>query len=557
MWQGLGVNYKGARANWPADATYLKSVGVTTIRPSLSSFPNSAYTAGSQGEVIGSIEWWRQCAEYFQSQGFIVVYGIARVTGVSGTFDATAWATYRANVLADAAYNQSIGFEPDFYQIGNEIEGIINNTTYTQTQLISDLKTLATDLQPYISANTKLVYSTYDLSSTMFDNWVSDGRGDIDVLGGNVYAQTSTNGKGFIFGDMGRLGLMIKTFGAEHFILTEFGITGNAAEYAAARQSNRARIMKHIYAGIRELGFTTAIAYSYVGYLNGDNDFALKNTDGTFDVQWGILLNDGGKSHLVTVGGETKEVHEAKALAPAKTAVATAKTVVTIPARRVYAIGKGNFTAMHLTPVDMTPLRLGTTFDFSVVFRGKLRKKTATGDTSSHTIARCDYNNGTNLGYIFQVTASSGRLRVLSGSTTYDSAVISGIYDADVEIILTLTGSTLRGYVNGVLVTWFTSGTTTQTITRKDNAGNNNNFFLAENGAASSTAGGVRGQIHEIMSVRRALSQAEIDALGEDEYPSDLDIRYDFTRGAGRWVADLSGNNNHGLMANENWRVFI
>lgn len=554
MWNGIGVNYKGAEANWPTDAAYLKRVGVTTIRPNLSSFPNSPYTAGSLPDTVGSIEWWRKCAAYFKSQGFKVVYGVARVSGVSGTFDATAWATYRANVLADVIYLQSIGFEVDYYQMGNEIEGIINNTTYVQTQLISDLKALATDLRPYLSENTQLLYSTYDLNATMFNNWISAGLGDIDVLGGNVYAQTGSNGKGFIFGDMSRLGIMIKTFGADRFILTEFGITGNAVEYAAARQSNRARIMKHIYAGIRELGFKTAIVYSYVGYLNGDNDFALKNTDGTFDVQWGMLLNDGGQSNIATVGGETKYVHEIKVQAPAKAPVTTVKTPVTIPSRRVYAIGKGNFTAMHLTPVDMTPLRLGTTFDFTFVFRGKLRKKTATGDTSSHTLARCDYNNGLNQGYLFQVTASSGRLRVLAGNTTYDSN-IQTLYDIDVEIVFTLSGTTLMGYVNGVAVVWFTSGATTQPITRKSDAGNNLNYFLAENGAASSTAGGVRGQIHEILTLRRALSQGEIDDLGADVYPEDLDIRYDFTRGAGRWVADLSGNNNHGLMANENWRT--
>lgn len=549
MWEGLGVNYKSSQVNWAADAVYFKKLGIKTIRPSLSSFPNSPYTAGSEGNVIGSIEWWRQCAIFFQSQGFEVVYGIARTFGISGTFDAAAWAIYRANVIADAIYNKSIGFEPEYYQIGNEIEGIINNTTYTQTQLIADLKTLATDLKPYISPKTKLLYSTYDLGSTMFNNWISAGLGDLDVLAGNVYSQVGANGRNFIFGDMGRLGIMLKNFGRDRFILTEFGIDGNATQYNQAPEYNRNYVMRHIYAGLRELDFKLAVVYNYVGYLNGDNDFALKNTNGTFDIQWGVLTSDGGNSSITNTGGDVSDI---RGLSPSRTNVTVARTLRSQSTRPVFLDARGNFAPMNCTPSDQNALRIGSSSDFSVVFRGVLFPKTAQGNTSSHTIARSEFLFASNLGYLFQVTNSTGRLRVLVGSTTFDSNAGVVPYDTEVTIVFTITGSTLRGYVNGNLVTWFTSGATTQPITRNNGDPNNLNWFFAETGGVGTGTGGVMGKVYEVMSVKSALSQTQINQLIAGNYPA-FDIRYSFTRGAGRWVADLSGNNNHGLIGVELW----
>lgn len=551
MWSGLGVNYKSSQANWDNDIAYFKSIGLTTIRPSLSSFPNSAYTPGSDAAVVGSIEWWRTCAARFENNGFTVVYGIARATGVSGTFDATAWATYRANVLADAAYNQSIGFALDYYQIGNEIEGIINNTTYTQTQLIADLKQLATDVKAVYPLANKIIYSTYDLSGTMFNNWISAGLGDIDVLGGNVYAQTGSNGRSFIFGDMGKLSLMLDTFGADRFILTEFGIDGNATQYNATSQTRRLYNMRHIYAGIRELGFTQAIAYSYVGYLNQDNDFALKNTDGTFDVQWDVLLTDNGRRTFSNVDGVTSDASSLRVQSGDRTVAGTRSDRVLSP-YPVYFKPMGNMSTNTIAPVDTTPLKIGSSSDFSISFKGRLRAKTTPGNTSSHTIARCDYSNGNNKGYLFQVTNSTGRLRVLVGNTTYDSDAGLVPYDTDVVIKFTMTGTTLMGYVNGVAVTWFPGSTGSKTIVRQDGDNNALIWFGAETGGVGSAVGGVQGRIYELMSYKGLWDSEELAGIEEGITPR-VDIHYKFTRGLGRYVADLSGNLNHGLMGVESW----
>jgi hypothetical protein len=550
MWSGLGVNYKSSQANWASDIAYFKRIGLTTIRPHLSGFPTGTYTPGSEIAIVGSIDWWRTCAQTFVDEGFTVVHGVAREPAAVGAFTADVWETHRTKVLQDAAYCQSLGLALHTYQIGNEIEGRIDGTTLTQTQLIANLKSLAAEVKAVYPLAQKIGYSAYDPGGTFLDLWISAGLGDLDVLGLNLYAQTTASGSGFIFGDMAKLGKMIKAFGPDRVNLTEFGIDANATQYNLAPQYNRNYIMRHIYAGIRELGFTTAIAYSYVGYLDGDNDFALKNTDGTFDIQWGVLLSDGGYSTITETGANITSV---RLPFEGNHPIFTGTLPLRAPsARPVFQDGRGNLAPMALTPTDMTPLRIGSTSDFSVVFKGILFPKRGQGNTSSHTIARCEYFNATDLGYLFQVTNSTGRLRVLTGSTTYDSNASSVPYDTEVTIVFTLSGSTLRGYVNGTLVTWFTSGTTSQTVTRKAGDANDNNFFLAEIVASSTASAGLMGRIYEIGSVREALSAGQINNIALGVWPT-MDIRYDLTRGAGRWTADLSGNNNHGLLGVERW----
>ena len=48
------------------------------------------------------------------------------------------------------------------------------------------------------------------------------------------------------------------------------------------------------------------------------------------------------------------------------------------------------------------------------------------------------------------------------------------------------------------------------------------------------------------------LTTTQMADIDNGTYPT-LDVRYNFTRGAGRWTADLSGNNNHGLLGVESW----
>ncbi len=539
VWSGLGVNYKSSQANWASDIAYFQSIGLTTIRPHLSNFPVGTYTPGSEIAIEGSIDWWRNCAKTFLDAGFIVVHGPA--SSPTAPFTSTVWTDYRAKVLQDAAYCQAQGMALDVYLIGNEIEGDIDNTTLTQTQLIANLKALATDVKAVYPLAKKIGYSTYDPGGTMFNLWVSAGLGDIDILYANVYAQTAASGESFIFGDMAKLGLMIKTFGADRFALSEFGITGSSSEYTASSSSNRNRVMRHIYAGIRELGFTQAIAYSYVGYLDEDNDFALKNTDGTFDVQWGVLLADGGANPLATVGGVTSPVSELTTPAPEGTPVTVATTPVVYDEHPVYYKAGGNLGDFRVQCVTRTHLQLGLSDDFTVVVKGRFKPKTATGNASRHTIARMDFNFGGVKGYLVQLNASDGQIWWWSGNTSYQSAAGVVPFNTDVKIAVRITGTTVTAYVDDVLV-W------TQTVARVGNDTGVNCWYLSEGGSQN----GAFGAIYEIMSVKSHLTTTEMADIDAGTYPT-LDVRYNFTRGAGRWTADLSGNNNHGLLGVESW----
>lgn len=546
MWQGFGVNYKSGQANWASDIAYFRSIGLTSIRPSLSNFPVGTYNPGSEAGVTGSIDFWRNCAKTFVDAGFWVTHGPAGMPVAAGSFTSTTWTAYRANVLLDAAYCQALGIAIDCYEIGNEIEGKIDGTTLTQAQLVANLKQLATDVKAVYPLAKSIGYGCFDAGGTFFDLWISSGLGDISLLGIHIYGQVGSTGRFAILGDHVLLGKMIRSLGASRCIITEFGIDANASQYNLAPQYNRHYCMRHLYAAIRELGYARALVYSYVGLLNADNDFALKNTNGTFDVQWNIFLNDSKRQTLYTAGGVASSITNGRSVA-AERSQASGRSEATPPTIPSWFNAKGNLTPNTVTPIDKTPLRIGLTSDFSLAVYCKPMAKTATGNSSNHTFARMEFSFGNNFGYLAQAHGSNGSFRFWSGNTAYDSTTGLITYGVAQWIVFTLTGTTLKVYINGVVV-W------TQTIVRKLGENNASIWFLQESAGATSSTNGILGPVYEAMSALRLFSDAEIAALVTGTYPT-TDIRYKFTRGAGRWVADLSGNNNHGFLGVESWGV--
>lgn len=541
MWKGLGVNYKSSQSNWAADIAYFKSIGLTGIRPSYSNFPAGTYTPGSEIGTLGSIDWWRNCARTFVDNGFFVVHGVAGMPVAAGFFTATTWTQYRLNVLADAAYCQSLGLALDAYAIGNEIEGRIDGTTLTQSQLRDNLKSLATEVKAIYPLAKAISYSCYDAGGTMFDAWIAGGLGDIDILGIHVYGQTGSNGRSSNFTTHSIIGKMIKSFGAERCIITEFGIDANAAQYNQTPSRNRYYCMRHLYAGIRELGYSRAFVYSYVGYLDSNDDFALKSTTGSFDAQWNILLTDGNRA-VVTQAGSP--ISTERVVVPTRTAVTT-RLAKSIPAHSAFFEATGNLQSNTISPLDSTALRVGGASDFSIIAHVKPTYKTAQGNNDNATIARLDFSFGNNLGYLIQLHASNGSFRFWSGSTAYDSPAGLVTYGDRQWLSFTLTGTTLRAYVNAGLV-W------TQTVARKAGDNNASMWFLQENSGAGTAVRGFSGDVYRLLSTKSLLDSSALAAIQTGSYPA-LDIHYHFTRGAGKWVADLSGNDNHGFLGAESW----
>ncbi len=121
----------------------------------------------------------------------------------------------------------------------------------------------------------------------------------------------------------------------------------------------------------------------------------------------------------------------------------------------------GNTRNQYITPATPTVLSFTSSDGFTVGARVKLFKKQATGNNDAMTIASMDFSFGANLGYIAQV---GNGFTFWSGSTSYNSTVYPIVYGKWHTVVFRVSGTTLTGFVDGVLV-W------TQTIVRKNSVG--------------------------------------------------------------------------------------
>jgi hypothetical protein len=292
----LGVNYKSAHANWATDAAYLKSVGVVAIRPNLSNIPTNFTPPGSVS--AGSYEYWRNCAIYFASQGFWVSWGSAGST--TAPLTATAWTQYRTDILADAAYMQAQGIVLGAYELGNEMETHVDGTTLTQTQFIANMRQLATDVQAVYTLS-PIAYSCFDTGGTTYSTWVSGGLGGLDLLGLHPYGNVGANGKNYSNNGFNTTLATTVAALANKVYFSEWGIDATTANYTASPMDYRSVAMRNLVAKLKTYsGVKYNILYTYCGYLNGDNQFAVANTDGSFDPQWDILLHDSNRVYNIT-----------------------------------------------------------------------------------------------------------------------------------------------------------------------------------------------------------------------------------------------------------------
>lgn len=203
----------------------------------------------------------------------------------------------------------------------------------------------------------------------------------------------------------------------------------------------------------------------------------------------------------------------------------------------------GNFSDTHIGPTDKTVLQIGSSSDFSCGAYVYLKKKTeansAITNIDSHGLFNCDFHFTNNHGYLFQIKPSDGSLYAWSGNASYASSTGLVPYYQWTYIIFTLTGTTLKGYVDGSLV-W------TQTITRKAGESSTNEFFGRENTGYSSGSRGLFGFVRDVFSVKSLLDQTTItNIVSSGIYPT-VDIHWKLDEGTGGIVLDYSGNKNNG-----------
>lgn len=279
MWSGLGVNYGNVGANnivTTGDGAYLLSVGMKRIRMYIPDY-------------TGDLAAFRAKEKLAKTLGFeYVIYGIS-----SSAVTSANWATYHDAVVAEAIACEADGAVCDEFQIGNELE-LKNDGSITDAEVRANVRTLATDVKAVFSG--VVSYSTESGTTAQghgSDLWCTEGKGDLDTIGVNVYADSVAPYTGTSHSNYTTyIPNLVKTFGS-NFYLSEFGLEGVSADFTAIPEHYKLSEMRKMYAYIRNQGISSAYAFLW----NEDsNEFAIKLQSGVITDMWNPLLNDGGRN---------------------------------------------------------------------------------------------------------------------------------------------------------------------------------------------------------------------------------------------------------------------
>lgn len=269
-WSGMGLNYKSI-AHAASDITYFKKIGVNKVRIHI-----PFYTATQQ------IADWRPVAKQFYDAGFYVIWGIS-----GNALTSANWAALRTGVLAEATYLAGQPKQCSEFQVGNEYE-YNHDGTISSATLRSNIRTLATDTQAILT-NCLISYTT---PQDQILGWITEGKGDLDILGHNIYGEIQSQGgaswkrtyASYLSSAVARFGTALS--------ITEFNIdsfTNNLTQYS---DEEYARYLREEYSYIRSLGIGSAYFYQYRGYKDTDNQFAVALNSGGFLPAWDGMSND-------------------------------------------------------------------------------------------------------------------------------------------------------------------------------------------------------------------------------------------------------------------------
>ena len=235
--------------------------------------------------------------------------GIKCIWGVSSSpteITSSSWPTFRQAILDAAQWAQDNGVYE--FQLGNEEEYHNDNTTLTDAQLIANLKSVATDVQA--------IFTRGNVSYTCFhnniDDWVSAGKGDIDILASNIYREWGTH---YAIPWEDEIDALVGAFGADTY-LTEFNLNTEGLDHYSTDEAVQAAALTEMIDYIKASGIERALFYSWHDYTGGL--FGVVQADETYRLLWNqALLNTGSvESTSVPIKTTTISLPDTIALIP-------------------------------------------------------------------------------------------------------------------------------------------------------------------------------------------------------------------------------------------------
>lgn len=245
-WAGLGINIFSMHDEEMMDNQLngIMDYGFKNLRMDIPDYQNKDWLENSKKGVINAI-----------SRDIKVTWGVSsnKLNDPSYEITSSNWPHFRAAIIDAAWWAQANGvFE---FQLGNEEEFHIDEKTITVDEIVSNLKSVATEVQG-IFTNGKISYSCGTFSQ---DKWISMGKGDIDLLALNVYqGSTSFNNRW-----KSSINIMKEEFGTEGTYLSEFGLSSVSVNHYSKDEKVQLQALNEMIEFIRNSGIERAFYFCW------------------------------------------------------------------------------------------------------------------------------------------------------------------------------------------------------------------------------------------------------------------------------------------------------
>jgi hypothetical protein len=256
--------------------------GFTEIR-SLMDYTDTTNLNGLKAAVIAG-----------NAKGLKFIFGVSSNPTV---ITATNWPTFRQAILDAADWAQDNGVYE--FQIGNEEEWHVDGTTMTVAQIITNLKSVATDVQE-IFTNGNVSYTCEPL---YIDAWIAAGKGDIDLLASNVYSEWGVHNT-VPWED--EIDALVGAFGTGGTYITEFNLNVWGLDYYSTDEAVQATALTEMIEYIKASGIERALFYSWHDYPGGL--FGVIKADETYRLLWNQALLNSGSVKSITVPAKTATI---------------------------------------------------------------------------------------------------------------------------------------------------------------------------------------------------------------------------------------------------------
>jgi len=262
---GMGLFSNDVMAYFDGWVDTLIANGITNLRVDIPDYQNTSWLTRSKPAVIKAT-----------AKGVKVTWGVSSnsYNNVAYTITAANWPNFRQAILDAAAWAQANGVYE--FQIGNEEELHNDDTTLTDAQLITNLKSVAKDVQS-IFAGGNVSYTT--TGQWFMDEWHALGRGDIDILAFNVY----TNQSGWAASITNQA-----SWWPGHTYITEFSLNTQSLDIYSTNETAQASGLASMIATIKAAGITRANFFDY----GPDANFGAMKADGTYRLLWNTLKSN-------------------------------------------------------------------------------------------------------------------------------------------------------------------------------------------------------------------------------------------------------------------------